>query len=287
MNHSIRARLITEYRESLSLWNIIAALLFIYLCVGPFFSDVLVFITGWLAIIIISTVALRKRHGADVNIILITFFATTYISTVIFLAFDRILFSGGGFGSLGITRSVDDTNWLVKIVHLYMETSIDIPTEFLIIVVLLGAVVVPQVLSYLVCGVFGCARQPIWVTKAIKFAILNFVKALCVFAGLVIGSAIFDALTSDRTTADKILSIIFEALPAWYGLAAAFLLTLIYREIEFLQERLQQSKKEGLLKKITSKMNRHVKEDPAEKEPLTLSLGTYSVTYQFDKSFYE
>jgi hypothetical protein len=73
---------------------------------------------------------------------------------------------------------------LSKVLLWYLNFSIDINSEITFISILISAVIVPQILSFLISGLFGCGMPPILVSKITKFAILSIIKFLCVLSAL-------------------------------------------------------------------------------------------------------
>jgi len=71
----------------------------------------------------------------------------------------------------------------------FLRTSDEL--QFLFTIITVG--IIPQCLSYFLCGVFGNARQPFWISGLTKFIILSYAKYLCMMsASLLIFPFIFD-----------------------------------------------------------------------------------------------
>jgi hypothetical protein len=73
---------------------------------------------------------------------------------------------------------------LAKSLEGYLTISIDIQGELVVLAILLSAVIIPQILSFLVSGILGCGTSPVLVSKVSKFAIISLVKFFCIFAAL-------------------------------------------------------------------------------------------------------
>jgi hypothetical protein len=82
-------------------------------------------------------------------------------------------------------------NLLGEVSLWYIKLSVDAKGELAVIATLIGAVIIPQVLSFLISGLFGCGMPPILVSKVTKYAILILIKFLCVFSALVASELIY------------------------------------------------------------------------------------------------
>lgn len=269
-------------QERWSFWTWMSILSAVYLCIMPFISVLVLLMTGWVALIIIFSTALRTVKPTDIFILWILFFATVYISTIVFFIFDGVLFTRGNWWETDVISDSDVTNMFGKIVHWYVKTSTDIWAEFVIICSVLGAVILPQLCAFVLSGAFGSAYQPTWVGKAVSFAMINFIKALCVMAGLDIGAAIFRGV-KDEVSILMIVEYAFaQGIPGWYGLAAAFFLMFIYRDFHILSSAFLRAKDIPGLRHILSYMTKFTAEHPPSEKPDAMPLGTYKISYQID-----
>jgi hypothetical protein len=55
----------------------------------------------------------------------------------------------------------------------YIKISNNMVEEVIFLFILLSAVILPQILSFLISGLFGCGRPPIFVSSIAKFALLS------------------------------------------------------------------------------------------------------------------
>src|SRR5215469_8052303 len=143
--------------------------------------------------IITSIVLLRKHDPDHVYVLWYLFFLFTYCGLGIYLYLDtNKLIEVTPYGQL---RLVDQTTMLGKALAWYLYVSVDLTGELRLLFILMSAVVVPQLLSFLVSGLAGCGISPILVSRVTQFSILSFVKFCCVFAGLQLSEYLYRAYT--------------------------------------------------------------------------------------------
>jgi hypothetical protein len=77
-----------------------------------------------------------------------------------------------------------DAGLLARGLTRYLEISTDREGELTFLLSILGVVVVPQILSLVISGLFGCGTPPVLVSTITKFTFLSFIKFLCVLSAL-------------------------------------------------------------------------------------------------------
>jgi hypothetical protein len=168
---------------------------------------------------------LRLFYARHVYTLWYLFFLITYCGFGIYMYLDSInLIAPDNFGGFEVIKS-SDTGFLAKWLTWYLEISTDRKGEFVFLLSLLGLVIIPQILSFLFSGAFGCGKPPIFVSIITKFAILSFIKFLCVLSALQLSSYLFMIYMHS----DKITSITYINLSTTFGLlCASFWISLIY-----------------------------------------------------------
>ena len=122
----------------------------------------------------------------------------------------------------------DDGSLITKVLIWYLNTSRDVRGEVAFLSALTGLIVIPQVLSFIASGLFGCARQPIFVSTVVKFAILSLMKCFCVFAAIELATALFILCQRSRFDDAELLVV-----PGNFGMRAGETVTqLLGTEIE-------------------------------------------------------
>nr|WP_181726110.1 hypothetical protein [Polaromonas sp.]QJS06442.1 hypothetical protein [Polaromonas sp.] len=68
---------------------------------------------------------------------------------------------------------------------------LDLETDIKVFLVILAVFVLPQITSYLLSGLFGCAAAPIFVGRAVNFFVWSVVKSIAVASGIVFTVALY------------------------------------------------------------------------------------------------
>lgn len=164
---------------------------------------------------------LANEHGTDIRIVWYLFSLTSVVTCILALGAHEVgaIDNRGMFqGSLGAS-----INTLLKFM-LNLDSDVKIFSAILAIVLL------PQVISYFLSGLFGCASSPIFVGSAIRFFIWSVVKSLVVAAGLLFSLAFYghfndwSGWTVKGTVAMLCMSI--------FLLTLSFSMLYLYRDID-------------------------------------------------------
>lgn len=124
----------------------------------------------------------KERHGTDVRVVWYLFSLASIATWIVALWASGIgaIDNQGEFkGELGAT------------VHAILKFMLDLDTDVKIFTAILAMVLLPQVASYFLSGLFGCASAPIFVGEAIRFFVWGIVKSFVVAAGILLSAALY------------------------------------------------------------------------------------------------
>lgn len=119
----------------------------------------------------------KGHHGTDVRVVWYLFslaVVVTWIAAAWASSCGAIDSQGGFQGEVGAS------------LHALLKYMLDLDTDLKIFSALLAITLLPQLVSYLLSGPFGCASAPIFVGKAIQFFIWSIVKSFVVAAGIIL-----------------------------------------------------------------------------------------------------
>ena len=75
--------------------------------------------------------------------------------------------------------------------NLLLRFMLDLETDINILAALFAIVIVPQVTTYFLSGLFGCASAPILVGRAVSFFVWSIVKSFAVSSGILLTLGVF------------------------------------------------------------------------------------------------
>lgn len=125
---------------------------------------------------------LANEHGTDIRVVWYLF-SLALVATGIAAAWACGV---GAINNQGVFNGE-----LGAIVNALLKFMLDLDTDLKIFSAILAIVVVPQIASYLLSGLFGCASAPIFVGEAIRFFVWSIVKSFVVAAGIILSVAIY------------------------------------------------------------------------------------------------
>jgi hypothetical protein len=125
---------------------------------------------------------LADHHGSDLRIVwylfslssLCTLIAAAWASSV--GAIDPSGSFQGGWG---------------KAIEAFLKFMLDLDTDVKLFATILAVVVLPQMTSYLLSGLFGCASSPILIGRAFALFVWSTVKSFVVASGILLTVAIY------------------------------------------------------------------------------------------------
>jgi hypothetical protein len=86
---------------------------------------------------------------------------------------------------------IAEGGFLEKVLRWYLEVSTNLIDEITFLLILVSVVTLPQILSSLISGLFGCGRPPVLVLSVTKYACLSFIKSVCVLSALSVSQFLF------------------------------------------------------------------------------------------------
>jgi hypothetical protein len=78
-----------------------------------------------------------------------------------------------------------------KIAIVLMNTSMDVREELYLLGALSALLILPQIMSYLISGIFGCGSRPILVSTILRIVTWTLIKFFCVLSGILAAQSIF------------------------------------------------------------------------------------------------
>jgi hypothetical protein len=118
-----------------------------------------------------------------------------------------------------------------KIAVVFMNTSMDVREELYLLGALSALLILPQIMSYLISGIFGCGSPPILVSTISRIVTWSLIKFFCVLSGILAAQSIF-ALYGRPYMAPKDSAIKF--VEALFMICMSFLIMTIYYKTETL-----------------------------------------------------
>lgn len=168
-----------------------------------------------------SCLILRKRNESDIRVIWYFYGLTVVVSFLIgvWSINAKAINSTGNFeGEHG------------TLIHAILASALDVNLSFYILVSAFTLIVGPQVISYILSGIFGVARAPKFINESVSFLVWGGVKTFIVVSGISTIIPLFglffswESFTASKALAWFLLSFVFCSF--------SFLVILIYRESE-------------------------------------------------------
>jgi hypothetical protein len=240
-------------RLELGVWAVFAGIIGVASTAGFVFPGHWQPAALFLALLGISILALRERHADEVYLLFLTFAAVLYLClSVMFFVNSGNAYSNGALYPALIIN--DSPTGILNIFKWYVETSRDVYSEVAIIYFFTGVVFVPQALGFLLAGLFGCARQPVYLRIVEKYAMLCIIKVFAAYSG--IEMAFFIYLYYHSTGAGYAEEIFVHLNASLNALAIAFLVACIYFEFGTFLNSIIQRDPTGILRKLATQMAR-------------------------------
>lgn len=148
-------------------------------------QDLLTFAALVIAILTVigyTGLKLADQNGTDVRVVWYLFslvVVTTCIAAAWASSVGAIDNQGAFQGELG------------AVINTLLTFMLDLDTDLKIFSAILAMVLLPQIASYVLSGLFGCASAPIFVGGAIRFFIWGIVKSFVVAAGIMLTVAFY------------------------------------------------------------------------------------------------
>ncbi len=130
---------------------------------------------------------LADKNGTDVRVVWYLF-SLAVVATCIAAVWAS---SVGAIDDKGVFQGE-----LGAAVNALLKFMLDLDTDLKIFSAILAMVLLPQITSYGLSGLFGCASAPIFVGGAIRFFVWGIVKSFVVAAGIVLSVALYGYFNS-------------------------------------------------------------------------------------------
>jgi len=140
-------------------------------------------------IIVSCSLMLRTKHAKYVYTISYIFWLTACAVSPIFFYLETLDILR--FDEHGMMHVINGSPFWQFALQWFLDISTNIPGEISIIELSLFVIVIPQVLSFITSGIFGCGNRPVLISTSIRYAWLFLAKFFCVFAGIAFAKLVF------------------------------------------------------------------------------------------------
>lgn len=170
----------------------------------------------------LSILAVRRDHPDHVHTLWYVFSLTLCSVSVLFFYIyenSRAIQStplGGMAGTIAVT---------------FMKASMDVREEIYILLTAGALLILPQILSYLISGIFGCGSPPILVSTVSRLVSWSLIKFFCVLSGILAAQSILSLYGQPYLLPKDAPVKLVEAL---LMICLSFLLMTIYYKAESL-----------------------------------------------------
>ena len=150
----------------------------------------LAFFTGFVlaAIFVVWCLGMRLAdhgHGSDLRIVWYLF-SLSSVCTLMAAAW------ASSVGAIDQSGSFQGNSG--KTIESFLKFMLDLDTDIKLFATLLAVFVVPQVTSYVLSGLFGCASSPILIGRAFALFVWSIVKSFVVASGILLTIAVYGAV---------------------------------------------------------------------------------------------
>lgn len=141
-----------------------------------------VFIVAALHSIYYSCSQLSYKHGSDIRVV-------WYLFSLSSIATFGIAWWASNNGAIDVHGVFHDNtgNFIRKLLHFMLDLNADL----IFFTTIVALIVLPQLLSYFLSGLFGCASSPLFITGSLSFFFWSMVKSFASASGVVLAIAIF------------------------------------------------------------------------------------------------
>jgi len=164
---------------------------------------------------------LADKHGRDVRVVWYLLSLTVLVTCLIAIWASSV----GAIDSKGFFQGE-----LGEVINKILHFMLDLKTDFIIFVVILSIILIPQFTSYILSGLFGCASQPILVGETVGFFVWGVVKSMAVVSGIFLSVAIYGLFNNwegwNLTGVASMISLPFMLI------ALSFSILYVYRDID-------------------------------------------------------
>lgn len=129
-----------------------------------------------------STTQLRRKHGSDIRVVWY-FFALSLVATF------GIAWQAADIGAINEHGAFQGS--LGEIIKKLLDFMLNINADLKILIGIVLLIVLPQIISYVLSGLAGCATTPLLIEGSLRFLIWGLVKSFVVCAGIILSLAVF------------------------------------------------------------------------------------------------
>jgi hypothetical protein len=191
-------------------------------------------------IVIVAILTFRKRHPAEVYSIWLVFFIFLLIGLYVAYYLEHNGYYTSAY-DLMIFKRKDDPNYynsdpgplgpIETALSWYLSISRNVHDEIVFIVSVTLFISIPQILSYLVSGIFGCARPPALLSRVTDLAFVTLIKFFCVLSAFKFANLFYFIYRFPDMTWEQIylhLTVGGPGHDAFSQLATTFFLAAVY-----------------------------------------------------------
>lgn len=132
-------------------------------------------LVGTIVIIAFTNDQLARKHPSDIRVVWYLFALAATISLVL----ARWAHSDGAIDSAGNFQGTTGS-----VLSFLLKASLDLQSSIVFCLAIVAVVLVPQVVSYLLSGLSGCAAAPIFIGGTVSFFAWGVIKSLAVASGV-------------------------------------------------------------------------------------------------------
>jgi hypothetical protein len=134
----------------------------------------------YVLILLVIAHTVGKRHPRHLGAIIYLYSLSLCVGIVVyFFLFDAVFAQENPSSTFG------------QLTTYWWHASLEPASEFYLLALLVWVTLVPQLISYALAGLFGCAARPIFLSQLVTFVSWTMIKAYAVAAGLQLAGAIF------------------------------------------------------------------------------------------------
>ena len=192
-----------------------------------------------LVIVYYSASQLSRRYGGDIRVVWY-FFSLSFVST------SGIAWWGIKIGALDERGAFQGNTG--EVINKLLSFMLDINTDLYIIFAIVVLVIIPQLFSYILSGLFGCATAPMLMAGSLRFLVWGVTKSFVVVAGVLLSISVFGLWNHwAKWTLEGAGALVYTSVML---IAIAFAILLSYREAKSVVGQLQKSCPDGICRML-------------------------------------
>lgn len=184
---------------------------------------------------------LAQKHPSDVRVVWYLFALSATISAL-------LAHWAQGYGAIDSTGNFQGTTGAA--LSFLLKASLDVESSTAFCLAIIAVVLIPQIVSYLLSGLSGCAQAPIFISSTVSFFAWGLVKSLTVASGVVLVVPLYAYLNKwSNATGNEALGM---ALLSAQLIGFAFVVLAIYREVLDIPEMINKALPSRLRQAVTA-----------------------------------